>query len=76
MASQRWKGFLNFRNLQEFDGKLKKRNLKKKIHTKECLEVSKRLWTLKIGMNVEQGVIQQIPTEIFEILIFRPKMSD
>ena len=27
------------------------------IHKKECLEVSKQLWNLKIGMNIEQGVI-------------------
>ena len=52
MASQRWKGFVN---LQEFDGKLKNVILKLKIHKKEYLEVSKQLWKLKIGMNVELG---------------------
>ena len=46
------------------------------IHKKECQEVSKRLWNLKFGMNVEHGDIQQIPREIFEILILRPKMAD
>ena len=71
MASQRWKGFVN---LQEFDGKLKNVISKQmKMHKKE---VSKRLWKLKIGMNVEHGDIQQISREIFEILIFRPKMAD
>ena len=55
MASQRWKGFVN---LQEFDENLKKTQFKKlKIHKKEYLEVSKQLWKLKIGMNVELGDI-------------------
>ena len=44
---------------KEFDGKLNKFHFffKLTIHIKECPEVSKRIWNLKICMNVEQGVI-------------------